>query len=135
LLKQQLDYVILDVKKENAMQDYLNKVTSLVTQIRASDGDISNVTYISYLLHGLPGSYETVKIICGQSRNDVDSVKNMLLGEYSRQKRKAILTKNSHGNGNDNPADAHAFTAGRGGRGGNRGRGLNRGRGGANRSS
>ena len=31
LLEQQLDYVTLDVKKENAMQDYLNKVTSLVT--------------------------------------------------------------------------------------------------------
>jgi hypothetical protein len=85
LLEQQLDYVILNVKKENAIQDYLNKVTSLVTQIRASDRDISNVTYTGYLLHSLPGSYETVKIICGQSRNDVDSVKNMLLGEYSRQ--------------------------------------------------
>jgi hypothetical protein len=133
LLKQQLDYVILDVKKENAIQDYLNKVTSLVTQIRASGGDISNVTYTGYLLHGLPESYETVKIICGQSRNDVDSVKNILLGEYSQQKGKAILAKNS--NGNDNPANAHAFTAGRGGRGGGRGRGSNRGRGGANRSS
>jgi hypothetical protein len=134
LLEQQLDYVTLDVKKENAMQDYLNKVTSLVTQIRASGGDISNVTYTGYLLHGLPESYETVKIICGQSRNDVDSVKNILLSEYSRQKGKAI-PKNS--NGNDNPANAHAFTAGRGGRGGGsgRGRGSNRGRGGANGSS
>jgi hypothetical protein len=85
------------------------------------------------LLHGLPESYKTVKIICGQSRNDVDLVKNILLSKYSRQKGKAILAKNS--NGNDNPANAHVFTAGKGGRGGGRGRGLNRGRGGANRSS
>ena len=104
-----------------------------MTQIRASGRDISNVTYTGHLLHGLPDSYETVKIICGQSRNDVDSIKNILLGEYSRQKRKAILAKNSN-NGNDNPANAHAFTAGRGGRGGSRGRGSNRGRGGANGS-
>jgi hypothetical protein len=134
LFEQQLDYyVILNTKKENAIQDYLNKITSLVTQIRASRGDISNVTYTGYLLHGLPESYQTVKIICGQSRNDVDSVKDMLLWEYSRQKGKAILNKNS--NGNDNLVNAHAFTAGRGGRGGGRGRGSNRGRGGANGSS
>jgi hypothetical protein len=106
-----------------------------VTQIRASNRDISNVTYTSYLLHSLPKSYETVKIICGQSQNDVNSVKNILLSEYSQQKGKAILNKNS--NGNNNPANAHAFTAGRGGRGGDsgRGRGSNRGRGGANKSS
>jgi hypothetical protein len=135
LLKQQLNYVILDVKKENVIQDYLNKVTSLVTQIRASDKDISNVTYTGYLLHGLPKSYKTVKIIYRQSRNDVDSVKNILLSEYSRQKGKAILIKNSNGNSNNNPANAHAFTASKGGQGGGRGRGLNRGRGRANKSS
>ena len=115
------------------MQDYLNKITSLVTQIRASAGDISNVTYTGHLLHGLPDSYETVKIICGQNRNDVDSVKNILLEKYSRQKGKAILTKNN--NGNDNLANAHAFTADRDGRGSNKERGSNKGREGANKSS
>ena len=50
LFEQQLDYLVLDEKKDNAMQDYLNKVTSLVTQIRASGGDILNVTYTSHLL-------------------------------------------------------------------------------------
>jgi hypothetical protein len=85
----------------------------------------------------LSKSYKTVKIICEQSRNDVNSVKNILLSKYSQQKGKAILTKNSNGNnnGNDNPANAHAFTAGRGGRGDGRGRGSNKGQGGANKSS
>ena len=50
LFKQQLDYLVLDKKKDNAMQDYLNKVTSLVTQIQASGGDILNVIYTSHLL-------------------------------------------------------------------------------------
>jgi hypothetical protein len=100
-----------------------------VTQIRASNKDISNVTYTGYLLHSLPKSYETVKIIYGQSRNNVDSVKNILLNEYSRQKGKAILAKNnnSNSNSNNNPANAYAFTAGKGGQGDGRGKGLNKG--------
>jgi hypothetical protein len=93
-----------------------------VTQIRASNKDVSNVTYTDYLLYGLPKLYKTVKIICGQSQNNVNSVKNILFGEYSWQKGKAIFAKNSNSNsnGNDNLVNAHAFTAGKG-------RGLNRG--------
>jgi hypothetical protein len=90
--------------------------------------------YTGYLLHGLPKSYETVKIIYEQSQNNVNSVKNILLSEYSRQKRKAILAKNSNSNSNNNPANAHAFTAGKDGRGDSQERGLNKGRGGANKS-
>ena len=78
------------------MQDYLNKVTSLVTQIRASGGDISNVTYTGHLLRGLPSSYATVKIICHSKRDDIDSVKNILLGEEARQKGEAIVAKNNN---------------------------------------
>jgi hypothetical protein len=137
LLKQQLNYVILDIKKKNAIQDYLNKVISLMTQIQASNKDIFNVTYTSYLLHGLPKLYKTVKIIYGQSQNNVNLVKNILFDKYFRQKGKAILAKNGNGNSNDNdnPANAHAFIAGKDSRGGGRGKGLNKGRGGANRSS
>jgi hypothetical protein len=93
--------------------------------------------YTGYLLHGLPESYKTVKIICGQSQNNVNSVKNILLSKYSQQKRKAILAKNSNGNSNsnNNPANAHAFTAGKDGRDSDRGRGLNKGQKGANKSS
>ena len=83
LFEQQLDYLVLDEKKDN-MQDYLNKVTSLVTQIRASGGDISNVMYTGHLLQGLPSLYATVKIICHLKRNDIDLVKNILLGKEAR---------------------------------------------------
>ena len=54
------------------MQDYLNKVTSLVTQIRASGGDILNVTYTSYMLRGLLKSYVIVKIIYYLKRNNIN---------------------------------------------------------------
>ena len=84
LFKQQLDYLTLDEKKDNAIQDYLNKVTSLVTQIRASGGDILNVTYTGHMLRGLPKSYATVKIICHLRRDNIDLVKNILLGEEAR---------------------------------------------------
>jgi hypothetical protein len=89
------------------------------------------------LLYSLPKSYKTVKIICEQSRNNVNSVKNILLSKYSRQKGKAILAKNNNdnNNSNNNPVNAHAFTAGKGGQGDNRGKGSNKGQGRANKSS
>ena len=92
------------------MQNYLNKVTSLVTQIRACGGDISEVTYTGHLLQGLPKSYDTVKIICNSQRDDIDAVKNILLGEEARQKGSALATKNS-------PSNSHALQAGREGKG------------------
>src|SRR5215469_13623832 len=118
LFEQQLDYLVLDEKKDNAMQEYLNKVTSLVTQIRASGGDISNVTYTGHMLRGLPKSYATVKIICHSKRDDIDSVKNILLGEEARQKGDAIVAKN-----NNNQSSAHALQAGRGGKDNQKGKG------------
>ena len=67
-----------------------------MTQIRASGGDILNVTYTSHLLRGLPSLYATVKIICHLKRDDIDSVKNILLGEEACQKGEAIIAKNNN---------------------------------------
>ncbi len=78
------------------MQDYLNKVTSLVTQIQASGGDILNVIYTGHLLRGLLSSYTIVKIIYYLKRDDIDLVKNILLGEEACQKGEAIVAKNNN---------------------------------------
>ena len=96
LFEQQLDYLVLDEKKDNAMQDYLNKVTSLVTQIWASGRDILNVMYTGHLLRGLPSLYTIVKIICHSKHDDIDLVKNILLGKEACQKGEAIVAKNNN---------------------------------------
>src|SRR5437762_11498990 len=106
------------------MQDYQNKVTSLVTQIQASGGDISNVMYSGHLLQGLPSLYATVKIICHSKRNDINLVKNILLGKEARQKGKAMVAKN-----NNNNQSAHALQASRGGKDGSKSKGSKRGKG------
>ena len=69
-----------------------------MTQIQASGGDISNVMYTSHLLQGLLSLYTTVKIICHSKHNDIDLVKNILLGKEAGQKGKAIIAKNHNNN-------------------------------------
>ena len=55
-----------------------------MTQIRASGGDILNVTYTGHLLRGLLSSYAIVKIIYYSKRDNINLVKNILLGEEAR---------------------------------------------------
>jgi len=55
--------------------------------------------------------YTTVKIIYYSKRDNINLVKNILLGEEARQKGKAIVAKNN------NNQSAHALQAGRGGKG------------------
>jgi hypothetical protein len=62
------------------------------------------------MLRGLPKSYATVKIICHLRRDDINLVKNILLGKEARQKGNTIIAKNN----NNNQSSAHALQAGRG---------------------
>ncbi len=93
LFEQQLDYTVFGDK--DTMQGYITRVTSLVTQIRAVGGTVSDVNYTGHLLRGLPSKYNTVKVICNSKRGDVDAVKNELLGEEARQKGEQASAQSS----------------------------------------
>jgi len=93
LYEQQLDYTLF--REKDTIQEYITRVTSLITQIRAIRGTVSDVNYTGHLLRGLPSKYNTVKVIYNSKRRDVDAVKNELLGEEARQKGEQASTQAS----------------------------------------
>jgi hypothetical protein len=97
LYEQQLDYTVFGDK--DTMQGYINKVTLLVTQIRAIRGTVSDVNYTRHLLRGLPKKYNTVKVICNSKRRDVNAVKNELLSKEARQKGEQSAAQASQNSG------------------------------------
>lgn len=63
------------------MQSWISSITSKVSELQATGHVINSVSFTGYMLKRLPGEYSTAQKIANTYRNDVEKVKNVLLGE------------------------------------------------------
>jgi hypothetical protein len=99
------------------MEDFINRISRQVAQIKGVGGTISNVTISGYLIRGLTKTYDAYKPLVNSNRADIDKVKLELLKaeaslkeEHLRsritapidQTPKALAAQAGQGNNNNN---------------------------------
>lgn len=103
LIQQKLDAVSLEAKE--SIQDYINRITRLTTELRQNGGTLTPVMYTGYLIRGLPSTeWSTLKTICNTYREHPERVKALLLGEEAARQEETVR---------DNSVKSHALRASR----------------------
>ena len=94
LCLQQLESISFD--KNKGMDDYINRISRKVAEIRGVNGVISDVTISGHLIRGLPGAYEPYEPLLNTYRADVNKVKLELLKAEAMIKEKLLRAKPSN---------------------------------------
>ncbi len=96
LFLQQLETITFDEKK--GMEDYFNRISRQVSQIKGVGGTISDVATSSYIIRGLPRTYDLYKPLINSVRADTEKVKLELLKAKAMLKEDSMKTRgNSQG--------------------------------------
>jgi hypothetical protein len=75
------------------MDDFINRISRKVAEIRGVNGTISDVTISGYLIRGLPKEYDLYKPLLNSNRADVDKLKLELLKADAATKEDKLRAK------------------------------------------
>jgi len=95
----------------NSIEAHLRKVSSLVSEYKASRGSINNTAITGYMIRKLPASFSSIVSVANTDRDNIDRVEALLIGEEILQLEqqasasntpRAFVASNSHHNANKN---------------------------------
>jgi len=101
LYLQQMETITFDSTK--GMDDFINRISRKVAEIKGVNGSISDVSVSGYLIRGLPKEYDLYKPLLNSIRADVDKLKLELLKADASTKEDRLRAKTSNFNPDTTP--------------------------------
>jgi hypothetical protein len=101
LYLQQMETITFD--STMGMDDFINRISRKVAEIKGVNGSISDVSVSGYLIRGLPKEYDLYKPLLNSIRADVDKLKLELLKADASTKEDKLRAKTSNFNPDTTP--------------------------------